>query len=56
MIKNFTLQTEDEMDFMPIIPMNEEETDADKEMVYPDIIPVLPLRNTELFSGRWPIR
>jgi ATP-dependent Lon protease len=51
MIKNFTLQTEDEMDFMPIIPMNEEETDADKEMVYPDIIPVLPLRNTVLFPG-----
>lgn len=39
------------MDFMPIIPMNEEESDADKDMVYPDIIPVLPLRNTVLFPG-----
>ncbi|CAN5684326.1 endopeptidase La [soil metagenome] len=51
MITNFMLQGEDEMDFMPIIPMNEEESDADKDMVYPDIIPVLPLRNTVLFPG-----
>ena len=51
MITNFMLQGEDEMDFMPIIPMNEEESDADKDMVYPDVIPVLPLRNTVLFPG-----
>ncbi|MES2648045.1 MAG: endopeptidase La [Bacteroidota bacterium] len=51
MITQFMLQGEDEMDFMPIIPMNEEESDADKDMVYPDIIPVLPLRNTVLFPG-----
>ena len=36
---------------LPIIPMNEEESDADKDMVYPDTIPVLPLRNTVLFPG-----
>jgi ATP-dependent Lon protease len=51
MITQFMLQGEDEMDFMPIIPMNEEESDADKDMVYPDTIPVLPLRNTVLFPG-----
>jgi ATP-dependent Lon protease len=46
MIKEFFMKPEDEMDFMPIIPMNEDETDADKDMIYPDTIPVLPLRNT----------
>src|SRR5215216_6311920 len=51
MIKKIMLRAEDDMDFMPIIPMNEEESDADKDMVYPDEIPVLPLRNTVLFPG-----
>src|SRR6478736_9745675 len=51
MINTITLKAEDEMDFMPIIPMNEEDIDADKDMVYPDEIPVLPLRNTVLFPG-----
>lgn len=51
MIKDFILKAEEDMDFMPIIPMNEEESDSDKDMVYPDEIPVLPLRNTVLFPG-----
>jgi ATP-dependent Lon protease len=51
MIKKMMLKAEDDMDFMPIIPMNEEESDADKDMVYPNEIPVLPLRNTVLFPG-----
>ena len=42
---------EEEMDFLPIIPINEggQEDTSDVEM--PAIIPVLPLRNTVLFPG-----
>src|ERR1700709_1522717 len=43
-------QTEEEMDFMPIIPMNEGD-DQDKDILYPDELPLLPLRNTVLFPG-----
>jgi ATP-dependent Lon protease len=41
---------EEDMDFMPIIPLNEG-GDDDKETVYPNDIPLLPLRNTLLFPG-----
>ena len=44
-------QGDDESDFMPIIPINENESDQDKNMVVPDEIPILPLRNTVLFPG-----
>jgi ATP-dependent Lon protease len=52
MDKSFFLQgQEDEMEFMPIIPLNdEEEANADAEPI-PDEIPILPLRNTVLFPG-----
>jgi ATP-dependent Lon protease len=49
--KNMFLSSqEDEMDFLPIIPLNDnenekEEIDTDKD------IPILPLRNTVLFPG-----
>ncbi len=48
---NFYPNKEDEMDFMPIIPLNETESDADKDLVYPKEIALLPLRNTVLFPG-----
>lgn len=41
----------DETDFMPIIPIGDNEQDADKNLVIPDEIPLLPLRNTVLFPG-----
>ncbi len=42
---------EDEMEFMPIIPLNEEDaSDADLTKI-PDELPLLPLRNTVLFPG-----
>jgi len=41
----------DDTDFMPIIPMNEQESDQDKSMVIPNELPILPLRNTVLFPG-----
>ena len=41
---------EDEMEFMPIVPLNEEEADADGQPI-PEELPLLPLRNTVLFPG-----
>jgi ATP-dependent Lon protease len=48
---NFFLQTEDEMDFMPIIPLNENENEDGQELNIPNELPILPLRNTVLFPG-----
>ena len=51
MSKNIFMQgNEDEMEFMPIIPLNEEEPGADLTPI-PDELPILPLRNTVLFPG-----
>lgn len=44
-------RSEDETDFMPIIPINEQDGEQDKNLVIPDILPILPLRNTVLFPG-----
>ncbi|MDE3234719.1 MAG: endopeptidase La [Bacteroidota bacterium] len=50
MNKNKILFADDDMDFMPIIPINE--NDADQEaLIIPDSLPILPLRNTVLFPG-----
>ncbi|MDQ6814323.1 MAG: endopeptidase La, partial [Bacteroidota bacterium] len=49
--KNFYLGSEDDTDFIPIIPINENENDNDKITEVPDNLPVLPLRNTVLFPG-----
>jgi ATP-dependent Lon protease len=52
MDKKFYLQgPEDEMEFMPIIPLNDEEDPNVDEQAIPDELPVLPLRNTVLFPG-----
>lgn len=45
------MQQEDEMDFMPIIPLNEGDGDGSDETVIPSELPLLPLRNTVLFPG-----
>ena len=52
MDKKYYLQgPEDEMEFMPIIPLNEEEeADTDQQPI-PTELPILPLRNTVLFPG-----
>ena len=49
---NFYLNNqEDEMEFMPMIPLTEDE-DADAEgQTFPGELPLLPLRNTVLFPG-----
>ena len=46
----FSHSQEDEMEFMPIIPLNEDEAQADAVNI-PDELPILPLRNTVLFPG-----
>ncbi len=42
--------TPEEVDFLPIISAEEDE-DPNKPVKYPDILPVVPLRNTVLFPG-----
>ena len=49
--QRFLMRPEDEMDFMPIIPLNENDNDDGQELVINDEIPILPLRNTVLFPG-----
>lgn len=44
-------QPDDDMDFIPIIPLNENEGDNGPEIVIPGELPLLPLRNTVLFPG-----
>jgi ATP-dependent Lon protease len=48
--KLFMQSGEDEMEFMPIIPLNDEEAGNDTTPI-PDQLPILPLRNTVLFPG-----
>jgi ATP-dependent Lon protease len=42
---------EEELDFMPIIPLNEGDEENGEKIVIPAEIPLLPLRNTVLFPG-----
>jgi len=52
MDKRYFMQgPEDEMEFMPIIPLNEEEDGNADEQPIPAELPILPLRNTVLFPG-----
>src|SRR3954469_14016214 len=48
---NLFLRSEDDTDFLPIIPLNENDGDDGEELTIPDELPVLPLRNTVLFPG-----
>lgn len=47
--EQFFFKPEDDNDFIPIIPINED--GEDKNLVIPDVMPLLPLRNTVLFPG-----
>ena len=52
MDKKFYLQGgEDEMEFMPIIPLNEDDDGNADDTVIPGELPILALRNTVLFPG-----
>ena len=48
---NLFFRPEDEMDFIPIIPLNENENYDSQDVVIPAELPLLPLRNTVLFPG-----
>src|SRR6188474_2485290 len=48
---NFFLRPEDEMDFIPIIPLDESDGETGDGTDIPDELPVIPLRNTVLFPG-----
>src|SRR5436305_10133906 len=45
------LTTDEDAEFLPIIPINENDIDQDKNLVIPDALPLLPLKNTVLFPG-----
>jgi ATP-dependent Lon protease len=49
--KLFMPGTEDEMEFMPIIPLNEDGSEDIDTQPIPEELPLLPLRNTVLFPG-----
>jgi ATP-dependent Lon protease len=49
--RNFFFRPEDEMDFIPIIPLNEHESDDGSTLEITGDLPILPLRNTVLFPG-----
>ena len=50
-IEKFLLRPEDEMDFLPIIPLNESDQEDLNGIEVPAEIALLPLRNTVLFPG-----
>src|SRR6201990_2779635 len=45
------LRAEDDMDFMPIIPLNESDNESLNDIEIPKELPVPPLRSTVLFPG-----
>src|SRR5688500_17659669 len=45
------MPSEDEMDFIPIIPLSENDGENTDGTDIPAFLPVLPLRNTVLFPG-----
>lgn len=47
----FLFKPEDDLDFLPIIPLNEHEADDGQDIDIPSELPILPLRNTVLFPG-----
>src|SRR6476660_7578674 len=49
--ENFSQKNKDEMDFLPIIPLNESDSEGMDGIEIPDEISLLPLRNTVLFPG-----
>src|ERR1700748_1062709 len=45
------MRAEDDLNFMPIIPLNETDNENLHDIEIPKELPVLPLRNTVLFPG-----
>ena len=52
MSKLYNMQrSEEELEFMPIIPLNEDDSEDTDALSIPTELPILPLRNTVLFPG-----
>ena len=49
--KQVFMRSDDDMDFLPIIPLNESDQENLNGIEVPEEIPLLPLRNTVLFPG-----
>lgn len=50
-IEEILAGTEEEMEFMPIVPLGEDELDDNEKGTIPDEIPLIALRNTVLFPN-----
>ncbi len=50
-LEKYLLRSEEEMDFLPIIPLNESDQEDPNGIEIPEEIALLPLRNTVLFPG-----
>src|SRR5262245_59588467 len=50
-IEKLLSRSEDDMDFLPIIPLNESDQEDTNGIELPAELPLLPLRNTVLFPG-----
>ncbi len=48
--KKYFASADDDMEFLPIIPLSEDGNDSDDQAI-PAELPILPLRNTVLFPG-----
>lgn len=48
---DFWMKPDEEMEFMPILPLHENDGESADETSIPDELPILPLRNTVLFPG-----
>jgi ATP-dependent Lon protease len=51
MLDLFIAQPEQEMEFMPIVPLGEEELDEEEKGNLPDELPIIVLRNTVLYPN-----
>ena len=50
-LEKYLLKPEEDLDFLPIIPLNENDQADINNITVPEEIPLLPLRNTVLFPG-----
>lgn len=47
----YTSAIEDDVEFLPLLSLEEEEEDSNIKSEYPAILPIIPLRNTVLYPG-----
>ena len=50
-MNNFLLKAEEENDFIPLFSFNEQDVENEPALELPDLLPILPLKNTVLFPG-----